>query len=253
MDETHLRRARSFGSVADAYRRARPGYPAAAVGWVLEAAPGRQVLDLAAGTGKLTQAIIDAGGEVVASVEPLDGMREQLAAVLPQVPALAGSAEAIPLGDSSADAVLVGQAFHWFDHERALHEIARVLRPGGMLGLFWNVRDDSVAWVRDLGEIAVGHDMLSEIDGSDWDGLDRHPRFADRERRDFTNPEPFDAERLVTWASSTSHFATMEPDERERTLAQMREFPGRHADLAGHERFDMPFVTVTIRARVRPA
>jgi hypothetical protein len=122
-----------------------------------------------------------------------------------------------------------------------------------MLGLFWNVRDDSVAWVRDLGEIAVGHDMLSEIDGSDWDGLDRHPRFADRQRRDFANPEPFDAGRLVTWASSTSHFATMEPDERDRTLAQMREFPGRHADLAGHEQFDMPFVTVTIRARVRPA
>jgi len=253
MDETHLRRARSFGSVADAYRRARPGYPAAAVAWVLEAAPGRQVLDLAAGTGKLTQAIIEAGGEVVAAVEPLDGMREQLSAVLPQVPAMAGSAEAIPLADASADAVLVGQAFHWFDHEPALHEIARVLRPGGVLGLLWNVRDDSVGWVRDLGRIAIGHDMLSEIDGSDWDGLVRHPRFADRERRDFPNPEPFDAERLVTWASSTSHFATMEPDERERTLAQMRDFPADHADLAGHEQFDMPFVTVTIRASVRPA
>jgi len=239
--------------VADAYRRARPGYPAAAVPWVLEAAPGRQVLDLAAGTGKLTQAIIEAGGEVVAAVEPLDGMRDQLSAVLPQVPAMAGSAEAIPLADASADAVLVGQAFHWFDHEPALHEIARVLRPGGVLGLLWNVRDDSVGWVRDLGRIAIGHDMLSEIDGSDWDGLGRHPRFAERERRDFPNPEPFDAERLVTWASSTSHFATMEPDERERTLAQMRDFPTEHADLAGHEQFDMPFVTVTIRASVRPA
>ena len=253
MDETHLRRARSFGSVADAYRRARPGYPAAAVGWVLEAAPGRQVLDLAAGTGKLTEAIVQAGGEVEAAVEPLDGMREQLQAVLPAVPALAGSAEAIPLPDAAVDAVLVGQAFHWFDHDRALEEIARVLRPGGMLGLLWNVRDDSVAWVRELGRIAVGHDMLSEIDGSDWDGLDRHPRFGERERRDFENPEPFDAERLVTWASSTSHLATMEPDERERTLAQMAAFPSQNADLAGRERFDMPYVTVTIRARVRPA
>jgi len=250
--DTHLQRAQSFGDVAEAYQQARPTYPKHAVEWVLDAAPGNDVLDLAAGTGKLTRTIIAAGGNVTA-VEPLDGMRAQLQAAYPDVPVHAGAAEQIPLDDESVDAVLVGQAFHWFDADAALDEIARVLRPGGVLGLLWNVRDDSVGWVRDLGSIAIGHDMLSEIDGSDWDGLGRHPRFAERERRDFPNPEPFDAERLVTWASSTSHFATMEPDERERTLAQMRDFPTEHADLAGHEQFDMPFVTVTIRASVRPA
>ena len=210
------------------------------------------MLDLAAGTGKLTQAIVAAGASVVA-VEPLEGMREQLQAALPEVPALDGSAEQIPLEDASVDAVLVGQAFHWFDHARALDEIARVLRPGGVLGLLWNVRDDSIAWVTDLGQIAVGHDMLSEIDGSDWDGLDHHPRFGNRERRDVPNPEPFDAERLVTWAASTSHFATMDPAEAAETLGRMRAFPSEHPDLRGSDRFDMPFVTITIRAHVRDA
>jgi hypothetical protein len=122
-----------------------------------------------------------------------------------------------------------------------------------VLGLLWNVRDDSVGWVRDLGEIAVGHDMLSEIDGSEWEVLDRHPRFGGHQRRDIANPEPFDADRLVTWAASTSHFATMEPSEAAATLEQMRAFPAGHPDLRGSDGFDMPFVTITIRARVRPA
>ncbi len=146
VDETHLRRATSFGSVADDYARARPGYPQAAVRWALERAPGTDVLDLAAGTGKLTGAMLDAGASVTA-VEPLDGMRAQLEAAFPDVRALAGTAEAIPLDDRSVDAVMVGQAFHWFDVGPALDEIFRVLRPGGVLAPMWNVRDDSVPWI----------------------------------------------------------------------------------------------------------
>jgi ubiquinone/menaquinone biosynthesis C-methylase UbiE len=126
--------ARSFDRVAGAYRRARPSYPAAAVEWALEAAPGRRVVDLAAGTGKLTEVLVAAGADVVA-VEPLANMRAELERALPSVRALDGSAERIPLPGGSADAVLVGQAFHWFDGPAALAEIARVLVPGGALGL----------------------------------------------------------------------------------------------------------------------
>ena len=150
--EDRDRRARSFGAVADRYARARPGYPPAAVEWLLEAAPGRAVVDLAAGTGKLTQVLVEAGAEPVA-VEPDAGMRAALATAAPGVEILAGTAEAIPLPDASADAVLVAQAFHWFDARRACDEIGRVLRPGGVLGLLWNLRDGSVPWVADLDRI----------------------------------------------------------------------------------------------------
>jgi SAM-dependent methyltransferase len=250
MDELHLQRARSFGDVAEAYQQARPTYPQSAVEWVLAAAPGRDVLDLAAGTGKLTRVILETGAAVVA-VEPLDGMRAQLEHAYPAVPAYAGSAEQIPLEAASVDAVLVGQAFHWFDTDRALAEIDRVLRPGGVLGLLWNIRDDSIGWVAELsGSLAVGADLLSQVDGSDWAPVQEHARFTSVERRDFANPTAFDAERLVTWAASTSHFATMEPRERERTLEAVREFALRHPGLGDSDHFTMPFVTVTARARI---
>ena len=245
MDETRLRRATSFGSVADDYARARPGYPRAAVRWALEVAPGMEVLDLAAGTGKLTAAILDAGASVTA-VEPLDSMRAQLEAAFPDVRALAGTAEAIPLADRSVDAVLVGQAFHWFDVGPALDEIVRVLRPGGVLAALWNLRDDTVPWIVAMTEAgAGGADMLSMADGGDWEPLEHDRRFTPPERRDFPNPEPFDTERLLALARSTSALATMGPDERDAVLSpagtadprapRSAQPPDVH-DAAGHHR-----------------
>jgi SAM-dependent methyltransferase len=249
MDEQHLQRARSFGEVAEAYQQARPTYPPHAVRWLLDAAPGRDVLDLAAGTGKLTRVIAELGCAVTA-VEPLDEMRAQLEHAYPGVRALAGSAERIPLEDDSVDAVLVGQAFHWFDPEHALAEIARVLRPWGVLGLLWNIRDDSIGWVAELSSsLAVGHDVLSQVDGSDWAPIEQHAGYTQPERRDFPNPTPFDAARLVTWAASTSHFATMDPEQREATLRQVHDFALRHPGLGDDDHFTMPFVTVTVRTR----
>src|SRR4029079_8416121 len=160
--DTHLQRAQSFGDVAEAYQQARPTYPKHAVEWVLDTAPGHHVRDLAAGTGKLTRTIIAAGGNVTA-VEPLDGMRAQLQAAYPDVPVPARPAEQIPLDDESVDAVLVGQAFHWFDAGAALDEIARVLRPGGVLGLLWNIRADSIGWVAELtGTLVMGADVPAQ-------------------------------------------------------------------------------------------
>jgi SAM-dependent methyltransferase len=247
VSEVHDRRARSFDGVADAYRRARPTYPAAVVAWVLEIAPGRRVVDLAAGTGKLTQVLVSEGTDVVA-VEPLDRMRAALEETVPGVRALAGTAEQIPLPDAAADAVFVAQAFHWFDAPRALDEIARVLVPGGAVGLLSNVRDDRVAWVAELtcalggaGDVLRGSRDLA-------DAPSRHPRFAGVERREVPNPERFDRARLVEWARSTSSIATLAPSEREAALERIGRLADEHPDLRGRQRFTMPYVTVAVRA-----
>jgi SAM-dependent methyltransferase len=247
VSEVHDRRARSFDGVADAYRRARPTYPAATVRWVLETAPGRRVVDLAAGTGKLTQVLISEGADVVA-VEPLDRMRAALAQTVPGVPALAGKAEQIPLPDASADAVFVAQAFHWFDAPRALDEIARLLVPGGVVGLLWNMRDDRVEWVSELTRALGGAgDVLSGSGRTGGKWID-HPCFAGVERREFPNPEQFDRARLLEWARSTSSIATLAPAEREAALAAIGRLADEHPDLRGRQRFTMPYVTVAIRA-----
>src|SRR4051812_6029029 len=147
--------ARGFSQAADAYERGRPDYPAAAIDRIvtdLALGPGRRVLDLAAGTGKLTRLLVSTGADIVA-VEPVAEMRRLLGAAVPTAEVLEGVAESIPLPNESVDAVVVGQAFHWFDAIRAISEIHRVLRPGGRLAMVWNVRDASVPWVRRLDEV----------------------------------------------------------------------------------------------------
>jgi ubiquinone/menaquinone biosynthesis C-methylase UbiE len=237
--------ARSFDRVADAYQRARPSYPPAAVDWVLVGAPGRRVVDLAAGTGKLTGVLVSAGAEVVA-VEPLANMRAELERALPSVRALDGAAERIPLPDGSADAVFVGQAFHWFDGPAALAEIARVLVPGGVLGLVWNMRDDRVPWVAELTDVLLGAgDALRTSRG-----LARpfeSDLFTAVERREFPNPVEFDRDRLREWASSTSRIAVLPDGERKRALAGVVRLAEEHPALAGRHTFEMPFVAVVVR------
>ena len=150
MDD-HSAHANSFGPAAHVYERGRPPYPEEALDWLLP--PGTpRVLDLGAGTGKLTRQIAARGLEVTA-VDPSEGMLAELRRVLPGISAHQGTAEEIPLPDGSADVVLVAQAWHWVDPARAAPEIARVLSPGGRLGLLWNVRDDGEDWVRRLGQI----------------------------------------------------------------------------------------------------
>ena len=165
--------------------------------------------------------------------------------------ALDGTAERIPLPDASADALFVGQAFHWFDAPAALEEIARVLVPGGALGLVWNLRDEQVPWVAELTAALRGAgDVLTEsrtIAGRPF----TDERFAAAARREFPNPVPFDRARLRAWASSTSRIAVLPEAERDRALDAVVRLADEHPALAGHEAFDMPFVAVVVRATRR--
>ena len=244
-----MERSRSFGQVAEVYERVRPGYPEAALDYLLAPAGGRRVLDLGAGTGKLTRQLTARGLDVVA-VEPTDGMRDQLAAAVPHAEVLAGDAEHIPLADESVDAVLVAQAWHWFDQERAPLEVARVLRPGGVLGVTWNLRDDAEPWV----------DRMSSIL---WDGGDstKHagerppalgPRFGAVQERRFGHAVAIDAEILRDLVRSRSYFIVAPPDEQAEIMGGIDELVRTHPDLAGRASFDLPYVTVAYRAIRRP-
>ena len=235
-------RARSFGEAADAYERARPGYPDAAVDWLLPDG-ARTVLDLGAGTGKLTRSLVARGVEVVA-VEPLPEMRERLTGLLPEVRAVEGTAEEIPLPDASVDAITVAQAWHWVDPERAKAETARVLRPGGTLGLIWNRRDERVEWVRKLSKVmgsaeAEVMDMAAVEIGSPYGPTERF--VADWER-------PMDIDLLVEMAASRSYVITATPKRRREILDGVRVVVESEPQL-GTE-FDFPYRTYCFKASV---
>jgi ubiquinone/menaquinone biosynthesis C-methylase UbiE len=253
MDDVRHRRATSFGAVADVYELGRPSYPEAALEWVLDPAPGRRVVDLGAGTGKLTHSLVDMGCEVTA-IEPLAGMRAQLEALLPAVTVLEGSAESMPVADGSADAIFVAQAFHWFEPVPALDEMARVLAPGGVVGLLWNSRDDAVPWVAELSRILVlPTDTVSKWDWAGARPASEHPLFDGYEERRFPNPEIYTPERLVQWAQSSSVVTTLPPEEQVPILDQIAELTRTHPALRGKDTFPLPMVTMTVRSvRSRP-
>jgi SAM-dependent methyltransferase len=203
----------AFAEVAGAYERGRPEYPAEAVRWLVGEEPCG-VVDLGAGTGKLTRGLVALGHRVVA-VEPLAEMRRELERAVPGARALAGSAEEISLPDGAADVVTTGQAFHWFDHERALPEIARVLRPGGRLALVWNSRDDRDSWMARLSGI-IGNETVQESDVVPV--LRRSGLFGPVESARFSFEQTHDREGLVDLVLSRSYCAKLEPVEREPIL-----------------------------------
>jgi SAM-dependent methyltransferase len=231
--------------VANEYDRGRPGYPREAIEWLLGVKP-LDVLDLGAGTGKLTGALLDAGHRVVA-VEPLAEMRAILTSSLPAARALAGSAERLPLADDSVDAVTVGAAFHWFDQRAALAEIARVLRPPGVLGLLGNGFDTSLPWVAHVREI-LGPPAI-EKPGHWPSGEDLGEIFAEVEDRELPHRQRVDRASLRDLASSRSSLAILSDVEREGVLATLDLLWEQEPELVGHDEALLPWLARVRRCR----
>ena len=237
MSERLPSRASSFGAAADAYERGRPPYPAEAIDWLLPR-DARRVLDLGAGTGKLTRQLHERRLDVVA-VEPSAEMRDQLARTLPDVALLEGTAESIPLPADSVDAVLVAQAWHWVDPVRALPEVARVLTPGGRLGLVWNIRDEREDWVAQLGRAMHRHG--EEADGDPAPAVGRP--FAPLQRHDVEWGYHLSRAALVDLVASRSYVITLPEPQRTALLADVRELVNAHPALAGAGEIVVPYVT----------
>jgi ubiquinone/menaquinone biosynthesis C-methylase UbiE len=218
----------AFDAMAEEYERGRPGWPAGAIASLLERFGARTVLDLAAGTGKLTELLVAHAGEVVA-VEPVDGMRRVLEARLPSVRSLAGTAEAIPLPDASVDAVFVAEAFHWFDVERAVAEIARVLRPGGGVVAMWNVSDgDDPAWMTEVIEVVVARkrEGTGELrrDTVPWrEALEADPRFGPLGAEEVVHEHRADRDGIMAMVASWSAIGGLPEARRTAALAAVRE------------------------------
>jgi SAM-dependent methyltransferase len=243
-DELTARQAASFDGAADVYERARPEYPDAAVDWLVPR-DAEVVLDLGAGTGKLTRALAARGLDVVA-VDPSPKMLERLRVAVPEAVVHVGSAEDIPLPDASVDAVLVAQAWHWVDQDRALASVARVLRPGGTLGLVWNIRDERVPWVARL-TVAM-HPAHAEIFLQNADL--RSGPFGEVETAEFIWDQDFDRGELLDLLRSRSYFLTVSASEQQALIDNVNRLLDTDPDIGGGERWTMPYRTLTYRMRL---
>jgi SAM-dependent methyltransferase len=239
--------ARSFGAAADLYDSIRPDYPAAALRWLAGDAPA-DVVDLGAGTGLLTRGLIALGHRVTA-VEPDDQMRAKLTAASPGLAAaLGGSAERIPLPDASADVVTAGQAFHWFDRPKALPELHRVLKPGGVLAPIWNVRDESTGWVAALTE-AIGNsqgetDAIKATEPGYFGDL-----FSESEYKVFRHEKRFDRAGVLRLVQSRSYYLIADDEGKRRIEAVVEDVVANHPDTAGRAEFALPYNTYAFKVR----
>jgi SAM-dependent methyltransferase len=256
--DERLLHSSSFGAAAAAYAEHRPDYARAAVNWALAPAPGPRVLDLGAGTGKLTATLAALGADVTA-VEPDPAMLTELRCSLPTVRTLSGSAEAIPLPDACVDAVLAGNAMHWFDMAVAGPEIARVLAPGGVLAGLWNVMDDQVEWVAGLARVSGPAAVGPRDTPTGWRAqtADMHlpktggaARFGSPEQAEFAHGQRRTADSLVATLATRAGMLVMPEQERAVTLERIRVFLASRPETA-HGEFPLPLLTSVLRVRRR--
>jgi SAM-dependent methyltransferase len=241
--------ARGFGAAGEAYERGRPDYPPAAVAALLErleAGPGARVVDLGAGTGKLTRRLTSSGATLLA-IEPVAAMRATFARLLPAVPLLGGAAEAIPLRDGSAQAVVVGTAFHWFDGPAALAELHRVLAPGGRLGLVWLARDETVDWVARLVRLVDGYKRGAppRYAGGTWQRVFEAPppgvRFTPLQSLSFPFVQSAPREIALQRVASTSFVGALTAEEQQEVLRRVRDLLDGHPQTRDRQTLDLPY------------
>ena len=252
MSDVHPMAARAFHARADDYERARPGWPPDAVAAVLARFGAGTVIDLAAGTGKLTRVIAERADTVIA-IEPVEGMRRVLREQLPHVRTMEGTAETIPLPDGSTDTVFVGEAFHWFDFPRAFAEIARVLKPGGGLAILYHgMPGTGPEWLEELSDVVMEHRLVdSDRPPPDaWrDALAAAPLFETPVEDQFPYEHPTTRELIVAEIGSFSSVGGLPPDRCEAVLAACREVLERH----GVERYTFRYTVTVTTAQVKRA
>lgn len=234
-------RAGSFGDTADDYERGRALYPDEAVRWLVDGA--NRVVDLGAGTGKLTGALTIYATEVLA-LEPQHQMLLHLRRAAPSALTACSVAETLPVRSGWADAVVVAQAFHWFDQQRSVPEIRRIMSPAGRLALVWNVRDESFDWVAELARIA-GPENSRETRAQ----LNRLPGFETFEHRTWRTTQVMDRDMLLAHVKSRSNVAAMTERDQRRVLDEVAHLCDSHPALRGHGNFELPYETHAYRAR----
>ena len=253
----HESAARGFAAGVDAYERGRPDYSPEAVERLVReigVGPGKRVVDLAAGTGKLTRQLVATGAELVA-IEPVAEMRARLAEMLPDVEALDGTAERIPLPDRSVDIVVVGQAFHWFDGVPALSEIHRVLKPSGGLGLVWQARDPSRPWVARLDEIIDRHAGAEpRFRTGAWRAAFKATTLFDPLREAvFEHVHRGDRGTIIDRVASISYIAAMDDGLRHAVLDEVRDLLATDPEIAATAVIELPYRSHVYWTRARPA
>ena len=249
----HRSAAQGFAQGASAYARGRPGYPPEIVDWLRRAVglgEGTTAIDLGAGTGKFTARMAETGAAVVA-IEPVAAMRDEFARATPGIAVLAGSAESMPVADASVDAVLCAQTFHWFANPQALTEIRRVLKPGGRLGLVWNVRDESVGWVAELTGIMAPYqrDTPRQHDGA-WRQLFPAEGFSPLDEQWFAHhatgsPDAVILDRIL----SVSFIAALPAAEQAVVAERLRDLIASRPELAGRDAVMFPYKAIALTCR----
>ncbi len=239
--------SRGFAPSSELYEKIRPDYPEAAVAILvreLGISRGRVVVDVGAGTGKLTRMLAPTGATLI-GVEPLAEMRERFAASVPTAVPFEGTAEKMALRDGSAHAITVGQAFHWFDGDRALAEFHRVLAPGGTLGLIWNVRDRRTPWVAAFDALidAVDPDRPDHQTGKWRAAFERTALFGPLHHEDVEYAQTLTSTEIVDRAASVSSIAALPDADRERVLEGFRRLAGTHPDLRDRSSVRLPYLT----------
>ncbi|QSB05673.1 class I SAM-dependent methyltransferase [Natronoglycomyces albus] len=236
--------ALSFGQAASLYDAIRPSYPDEAIQYALGTEPVH-VVDIGAGTGLLSRQLVAQGHELTV-VEPDEGMLSQLRENLPNVKSHQAPAEEIPLAENSLDAAVAGQAFHWFDPDKALPEIKRVLRPGGTFAPMWNVRDESVEWVTAMSEV-VGTSSADHTAAIASQPGFFGPHFEEPELKKFRHEYQINGDGLIKLMQSRSYYLTADEKGKAELTAKLEELIGTHPDLRGKNTFALPYVTYVFK------